>query len=273
MTLLAIESATDMVGRRADPRRRALGRANPLRRPGPRRAARPGHRGGVRGLGVQGRRHRSDRRRHRPGPVHRSAGGGGDGQGTGPGPGAPGPRGEQSRRAGRGGRRRLPAGHARSGGLGGGCSPRRGVRRRLPLRSSCRAGHRGSRPAPGPTDPEEVRYDRLEPDPPQALAAWLRELAADVGRVRVVGDGAVRYRRLLSVLAGLDLSLADQLSAPPPLALARLARDRLARGVTPTAPADLLPDYRRPADARINWEQRTPRSRGPHGNEAHRTDP
>jgi hypothetical protein len=100
------------------------------------------------------------------------------------------------------------------------------------------------------------------------LVTWLLELEAEVGPVHVVGDGAVRYRQLLSVHPGLDLSLADQLSAPPPLSLARLALDRLHRGVAPVAPTDLLPDYRRPADARINWEQRAPRSGLPHGDGA-----
>jgi tRNA threonylcarbamoyladenosine biosynthesis protein TsaB len=109
-----------------------------------------------------------------------------------------------------------------------------------------------------PIDPEVVRDDRPEPMAPEVLVAWLVALADEAGPILVVGDGAVRYRQLLSVHAGLDLRLADELSAPPPLALARLARARLDRGVTPTAPAQLVPDYRRPADARINWEQRAP---------------
>jgi hypothetical protein len=76
----------------------------------------------------------------------------------------------------------------------------------------------------------------------------------------VVGDGALRYRRLLSGHPSLDLRLADELSAPPPLALARLATARLSHGVAETlAPEDLVPDYRRHADARINWEERAPR--------------
>jgi hypothetical protein len=77
--------------------------------------------------------------------------------------------------------------------------------------------------------------------------------------VTVVGDGAVRYHDLLSANSSLDLGWAKELSAPPPLALAHLARRRLAAGVPPVAAVDLLPDYRRPADARINWEQRAPR--------------
>jgi tRNA threonylcarbamoyladenosine biosynthesis protein TsaB len=115
----------------------------------------------------------------------------------------------------------------------------------------------------GPTDPAWVRDDRAEPISPEALVDWLDALTSVCGRVRVVGDGATRYRPLLAALAPVDLGWAADLSAPPPLALARLARRRLARGVPPLAPADLVPDYRRPADARINWEQRAPRVPGP----------
>jgi tRNA threonylcarbamoyladenosine biosynthesis protein TsaB len=107
-------------------------------------------------------------------------------------------------------------------------------------------------------DPAAVRDDRPEPMAPAALEAWLSGLARGGGRVTVVGDGARRYREQLSAHGSLDLALVDELAAPPPLAQARLARRRLAAGATPSAPADLVPDYRRAADARINWEQRTP---------------
>jgi tRNA threonylcarbamoyladenosine biosynthesis protein TsaB len=112
----------------------------------------------------------------------------------------------------------------------------------------------------GPLDPGTVRDDRSEPITPDALEAWLSELAAAHGRVTVVGDGAVRYHHQLAAHASLDLEGAAELSAPPPLALAHLALARLARGEAPVAAADLVPDYRRPADARINWEQRAPRA-------------
>ncbi len=112
-------------------------------------------------------------------------------------------------------------------------------------------------------DPETVRDDRPEPMAPEALVDWLVALAADAGGVTVVGDGAARYRHLLSVHGPLDLRWADELSAPPPLALARLALARLSDGAPTVAAADLVPDYRRPADARINWEQRAPRPEGP----------
>jgi tRNA threonylcarbamoyladenosine biosynthesis protein TsaB len=135
------------------------------------------------------------------------------------------------------------------------------------------AAYRFDRPAarPGepdrgghPIDPGDVRLDRPGAISPEALAAWLSDLAAEAGRVQVVGDGAVRYLGLLSGHDGLDLDLAGRLAAPPPLALARLALARLSGGPPPTAPADLVPDYRRQADARINWEQRLPRLPGPH---------
>jgi tRNA threonylcarbamoyladenosine biosynthesis protein TsaB len=113
------------------------------------------------------------------------------------------------------------------------------------------------------SDPASVREDRLEPMSPGDLVDWLLDLGSEVGSVTVVGDGAVRYRRLLSVHSSLDLRLAGELSAPPPLALARLATARLSHGGTETlAPEDLVPDYRRHADARINWEERAPRTAG-----------
>ncbi len=118
----------------------------------------------------------------------------------------------------------------------------------------------GSGPA---TDPASIRRDCAEPLTPDALAAWLVEVAADTGHVRMVGDGALRYRSALSGPPALDFSWVDDLAAPPPDALARLARQRLAAGVVPDRAADLVPDYRRPADARINWEQREPRSGSP----------
>jgi tRNA A37 threonylcarbamoyladenosine modification protein TsaB len=114
--------------------------------------------------------------------------------------------------------------------------------------------------APAGADPATVRQDRPEPLGPDALEAWLVELSAAHGRVTVVGDGAVRYHEQLVAHPGLDLGRATELSAPPPLAQARLARSRLDRGQVPAPAADLVPDYRRPPDARINWEQRAPRS-------------
>ena len=110
-----------------------------------------------------------------------------------------------------------------------------------------------------PVDSGSVRTDRAEPMDPETLAAWLLTLGEEAGPVTVVGDGAVRYHRILAANPRLDLGWAAELSAPPPLVLADLARRRLDAGVPAVAAADLLPDYRRPADARINWEQRAPR--------------
>jgi tRNA threonylcarbamoyladenosine biosynthesis protein TsaB len=106
-------------------------------------------------------------------------------------------------------------------------------------------------------DPAEVRDDRGEALSPDDLAAWLGTLAAD-GPVLVVGDGAVRYRDVLAPLAGVDAGLAATVSSPSPAVLARLAARRLAAGSDPVAAGDLAPDYRRHADARINWEERAP---------------
>ncbi len=115
--------------------------------------------------------------------------------------------------------------------------------------------------APGPLapDPADVRTDRTAPISPDELRTWCGELASEVGphgRILVVGDGAVRYADRLVGLGAVDLAHAPALAAPPPLALARLAADRLARGATPLEAAAVLPEYRRPADAKINWEAR-----------------
>jgi tRNA threonylcarbamoyladenosine biosynthesis protein TsaB len=111
-----------------------------------------------------------------------------------------------------------------------------------------------------PVDPGTVREDRRAPMSPDALEGWLVELVEAHGPVTVVGDGAVRYRHQLSVHRGVDLDLATGLSFPPPLAQARLALARLSRGQAPQSATEVVPDYRRPADARINWEQRAPRT-------------
>jgi tRNA threonylcarbamoyladenosine biosynthesis protein TsaB len=125
----------------------------------------------------------------------------------------------------------------------------------------------GAGPVPGrsddaPVDPQSVRLDRGEPLAPEVALDWLLEVAADAGVVTVVGDGAVRYRSLLSVHSLLDLTRADRFSAPPPLALAALARRRLDAGAPALSPGAVVPDYRRAADARINWEQRPFRPAG-----------
>jgi tRNA threonylcarbamoyladenosine biosynthesis protein TsaB len=109
----------------------------------------------------------------------------------------------------------------------------------------------------GDVDPGDVRDDRSEALTPDELAAWLGTLAAD-GPVLVVGDGVVRYRELIAPLTGVDADLAGDVSAPSPAVLARLAARRLDAGVVSMPAGDLVPDYRRHADARINWEERAP---------------
>jgi tRNA threonylcarbamoyladenosine biosynthesis protein TsaB len=117
------------------------------------------------------------------------------------------------------------------------------------------AGAAGGGPD-GP-DPADVRTDRAEALTPDELVTWCDSLASG-GPVLVVGDGAVRYLEQLASRPGLDLGLAVSVSAPSPAVLVRLAARRLAAGASPTAAADVVPDYRRPPDARINWEERAP---------------
>jgi tRNA threonylcarbamoyladenosine biosynthesis protein TsaB len=116
--------------------------------------------------------------------------------------------------------------------------------------------------AAGPVDPADVRDDRPEALTPDELVTWLVERAT-AAPVLVVGDGAVRYLDLLAPLAGIDVGLAGELTSPSPATLARLALRRLAAGAAPTPAGDLAPDYRRHADARINWEERAPQRTTP----------
>ena len=107
---------------------------------------------------------------------------------------------------------------------------------------------------PDPTDVCDNRSEALSPDD---LVVWLDDLAVN-GPLLVVGGGAVRFLELLAPRAGLDLGLADTVSAPSPAVLVRLAARRLAAGEVPRAAEDVVPDYRRHADAKINWEERAP---------------
>ncbi len=127
------------------------------------------------------------------------------------------------------------------------------------------AAYRFDRRSAAPTDPGATRDDRPEPIGPDALVEWLVGVGDGSGKITVVGDGAVRYRDLLSIHPSLDLQWAEQLSAPPPLTQGRLALRRLAEGARPLSALELVPDYRRAADARINWEQRAPRAVGSKG--------
>lgn len=111
-------------------------------------------------------------------------------------------------------------------------------------------------------DPAAVCDDRSEALSPDDLAAWLDELALN-GPLLVVGDGAVRFVELLAPRTGLDLGLAASLSAPSPAVLARLAARRIVEGELPRPADDVVPDYRRHADAKINWEERAPQRTAP----------
>ena len=118
----------------------------------------------------------------------------------------------------------------------------------------------------GDADPADLVVAPTDRFDPAALVAGVERLAAEVagGPVVVVGDGAARYRDLLDGIAGVVPDLLDgegALVAPPPDVLAALARARLARGEQPAPAATVVPDYRREADARINWVERRPPER------------
>ena len=114
-----------------------------------------------------------------------------------------------------------------------------------------------------PADPDAVRRGPPELLTPETLATTLAEDDPGSGRrVLVVGDGAVRYLDQLSQVAHPDLGLAAEVSSPSPVTLGRLATRRLASGWEAGPALDLVPDYRREADARINWEQRNPPTAG-----------
>jgi tRNA A37 threonylcarbamoyladenosine modification protein TsaB len=114
----------------------------------------------------------------------------------------------------------------------------------------------GVHPSVDPALAREAPPELLTPD---GLAESLLEKDHGPGEsLLIVGDGAVRYRQLLAGVPAADLGLAEHLSSPSPVTLARLAIHRLAAGAELSTAADLLPDYRREADARINWEQRIP---------------
>ena len=126
------------------------------------------------------------------------------------------------------------------------------------------AGYRDS----GAGDPEPASLVAMPTDRfgPAALVAEVERLATggSGGPVLVVGDGAARYRDLLDGLPGVGFDLldgADPLVAPPPAVLATLGRARLARGEQAADAAAVVPDYRREADARINWVERRPPER------------
>jgi tRNA threonylcarbamoyladenosine biosynthesis protein TsaB len=93
---------------------------------------------------------------------------------------------------------------------------------------------------------------------PLAPALWAPgELTTALGLlaeapVAAVGDGAQRYREVLSTASGVHV-VAPALSFPPPSTLLRLALARLERGEAPVGASSVVPLYMREADARSNF--------------------
>jgi tRNA threonylcarbamoyladenosine biosynthesis protein TsaB len=102
-----------------------------------------------------------------------------------------------------------------------------------------------------PTGPALARPDELR----QVLVG----LAAEVGEVLVVGDGALRYRDILVPPSSSDAAAGEvgrvelEVAAPFPSArvLAQLARRRLLDGASTAG--GIAPRYLRQADVRIGW--------------------
>lgn len=121
-------------------------------------------------------------------------------------------------------------------------------------------------PGAGHADPADARVHGPVLMRPDALAASLADPeGGDGGPIVMVGDGVARYRELFDSVPSVDLTFSAALTAPSPLALAQLALRRLEAGAVPSAPGVIVPDYRREADARINWEQRIPAHSGSGG--------
>jgi tRNA threonylcarbamoyladenosine biosynthesis protein TsaB len=85
---------------------------------------------------------------------------------------------------------------------------------------------------------------------PGDLAAALEGLAG--AAVHAVGDGAQRYREVLTQTAGVHI-VTPALSFPPPPTLLRVALARLEQGETPVGAASVVPLYMREADAKSNF--------------------
>lgn len=101
--------------------------------------------------------------------------------------------------------------------------------------------------------PVRTDDDRLwEPD---ELAEDLATVVQAGQPVVVVGDGARRYA---GVLAGAGARLAGQMAAPDVGMLAVMGVERAAEGLGRPA-IEVTARYLRPADVRINWEQRMTR--------------
>jgi tRNA threonylcarbamoyladenosine biosynthesis protein TsaB len=92
---------------------------------------------------------------------------------------------------------------------------------------------------------------------PQALA---EELGALGEPMVVAGNGARRYRAVLSSVPGAVFG-GEALDFPPPGVLATLAVAKATAGQSTDVHA-VLPHYLRDAETRINWETRSPRAGG-----------
>jgi tRNA threonylcarbamoyladenosine biosynthesis protein TsaB len=88
---------------------------------------------------------------------------------------------------------------------------------------------------------------------PEALASDLADLAEPL---ILAGDGARRYGAVFGALPGATVA-GPAYGAPPVAALAELCLARGLSGLVHRAER-VLPLYLRPADARINWDQRLP---------------
>ena len=256
--LLAIESATDLVGVGLVRYRRRRGRAGPPGGSGPRRAAGAGHRGGVRRVRVHDRRGR---------PIAVDIGPGlftglrvgvatakALGQALGLGV------------LGVGSLDVLAAARPPDRRIGGGAAaPVASVvdaRRGEVFAAAYRFDRAGTGGRLRPIDPATVRYRPAGPDRSGDLVAWLLNLAEEPGRSPWWGTVPCATARV-GCHPRLDLGRAAELSAPRRWPWPVWPAERLDVGVPPVAAVELVPDYRRPADARINWEQRAPRRHRP----------
>jgi len=116
-----------------------------------------------------------------------------------------------------------------------------------------------------------AQYERLAPDrstpvqtsppalfAPEDLVRALNESGhADFRQLLVVGDGALRYRAMLSGVPGLRLS-GSSVTGPFPSTVSLLASERMHEGDVSVSPEQVRPIYLRDADARIGWVQRRP---------------
>jgi tRNA threonylcarbamoyladenosine biosynthesis protein TsaB len=115
---------------------------------------------------------------------------------------------------------------------------------RVPVAGSTR----GDRPAAAEADGFELGHGKADD-----LAALLRERFP--GAVLLVGDGALRYRELLTAALPRSIVAGPQLSSAPVASLAMLGVERLGRGGGVSAD-EVAPVYLRDADVRINWTTR-----------------